>query len=469
MNTGDQSPVPSGVHGRAFATSTDPKSLWPGKTYQDALATLHDGVLQSAGLLLLTGDPGTGKTLVTNALLDRLGDKAVAAKITYPTLPPADFYRSIGAAYAIEGKLGTQAAFLLAFSGFLDAAAARDQRVLLIIDDAQSLTPELFEELPHLVDPESSGKLRANILLVGPNDLMTLLERDHAPFAERIRIRCSLSPLSERETEEYVRHRLLLAGSDADLFSPAAIRAVFCSSAGTPGLINTLCDLALRSGHAQGARPIGEGVVSECAKALGLLTNEADSPLAAVPSTPAGYTQEDREALIAALRAHPERQGQGPSWRTISLHAAAAVLLITVGGALGAYLASSGREGRAPLDTRELEGQAASREENPPSTVTPRGGSTPKQVLQPPAQTPATLPAAKAPTRAVAIEPGPGRPPERPEARQRSLSRDEEADLRSPEPTSGSARAESAREDPESPDPAGIIDWILNHQSAQNR
>ena len=469
MNTGDQLAGPSTLLGRAFATSTDPKSLWPGKTYRDALATLQDGILQNAGLLLLTGDPGTGKTLVTNVLLDRLGGQAIAAKITYPPLSSTDFYQFIGTGYAIDGDLGTRASFLLAFSRFLDAAAARDQRVLLIIDDAQSLTPELFEELPHLVDPESAGTSRANVLLVGPNDLNTLLERDHAPFAEKIRIRCGLDPLSERETAEYMRHRLLLGGSDADLFSPAAIHALFCFSAGTPGLINTLCDLALRRGRGQGAKPIGEESVQECAESLGLLTGEAESPPPADLSTPARYTQEDQQALITALKAHPERRGQGPPWRTIGLHAAAAVLLIAVGGTLGAYLVSSRREGRAPLDTRDVGTQPASREEKPPSTVTPRGEPTLKQVLQPPAQTPATLPAAKAPTRAVVIGAAPERPPERPEARQRSAPRDEEADLRSPAPTSGPPRAESAREDPESPDPAGIIDWILNDQSAQNR
>ncbi len=84
MNTGDQLAGPSTLLGRAFATSTDPKSLWPGKTYRDALATLQDGILQNAGLLLLTGDPGTGKTLVTNVLLDRLGDQAIAVKIRTP-------------------------------------------------------------------------------------------------------------------------------------------------------------------------------------------------------------------------------------------------------------------------------------------------------------------------------------------------------------------------------------------------
>lgn len=477
MNTGNQSPGPSTLSVRAFATSTDPRFLWPGKTYQDALATLQDGILQNAGLLLLTGDPGSGKTLVTNALLDCLGDKVVAAKITYPTLPPADFYRSIGAAYAIAGDLETRASFLPAFSTFLDAAAARDQRVLLIIDDAQSLTPELFEELPHLADPESAGKPRANVLLVGPNDLMTLLERDHAPLAERIRIRCSLSPLSERETEEYVRHRLLLAGSDADLFSPAAIRAVFRSSAGTPGLINILCDLALRSGHAQGARPIGEGIVSECAKALGFQTNAADPPPAPALSAPARFTQEDQDALITALKADPERQRQGPHWRRVAVHAGAAALLIAVGGALGAYLASSGREGRAPLETHRPEGRATSGEAAPPkgiegkplSTLTPPRAAPQEKVLQRTEQAPAALPGAKPPTRAATIEPEPGRPPVGPEATRRPVQGKEEADLRLPDSTSGAARAEPTREDPESPDPGAIIDWILTRQSAQNR
>lgn len=469
MDTDELPPGPCTPHGRPFATSTDPKVLWPGKTYQDAVATLEEAVLQNAGLLLLTGDPGSGKTLVTNALLDNLGDRAIAAKITYPTLPPADFYRAIGTAYAIEGEHGARASFLQAFSSFLDAAAAKDQRVLLIIDDVQSLTAELFEELPHLMDPEPAGKPRANILLVGPNDFKPLLERDHPHVAERIRILCSLSPLSERETEEYIWHHLLLSGSEADLFSPAAIHAVFCSAAGTPGSINTLCDLARRRGLTAGARPIGEEVVRECANALGLLTGEAGPlPPAALPGPGRGM-EERRDARDAEPQARPEHLGQRPPWRTVALQAAAALLLIGVGGVLGAYLASSARDGGAPVDTLNPEGRAASQEEKPLSALTPYGGSTAETVPQPAGQTPATLPGAKTPTRAVVIGVGPVRPPERAEASRTPIQRDEDADLRLPDPTRGAARAESPPEDPESPDPAAVIDWILNQQPPPSR
>ncbi len=469
MNTGELPPGPYTPHGRPFATSTDPKVLWPGKTYQDAMAILKEGVLQNAGLLLLTGDPGSGKTLVTNALLDSLGDRAVAAKITYPSLPPADFYRSIGTAYAIEGEHGARASFLQAFSSFLDAAAAKDQRVLLIIDDVQSLTPELFEELPHLVDPEPAGKPRANILLVGPKDFKTLLGRDHPHVAERIRILCSLSPLSERETEEYIRHHLLLSGSEADLFSPAALHAVFCSAAGTPGSINILCDLALRRGHAQGTRSIGEEIVSECANALGLLTGEVGSLLPAALPAPGRGTEERRDARDAEPQARPERLGQRAPWRTVALQAAAALLLIGVGGVLGAYFASLGRDGRGPVDTLNPEGRAVSREEKPLAALTPYGGSTPERDPQPAGQTPATLPGAKTPARAAIIGVGPERPPQRAEASRTPVQRDEDADLRLPDPTRRAAHAESAPEDPESPDPAAVIDWILNQQPPPNR
>lgn len=152
-----------------------------------------------ASLVLLTGQAGTGKTTLTNALIDRLGEAAVVARLSYPTLEPSEFYQYLATAFTVQGALPTRASFLAQFSDFLSAAARNGRHVLLIIDDAQSLTRALLEEIRHLAHLAREAGLPLSILLVGQEELMALLQmRSRRPPDRPGGKPCSVPQVPER-------------------------------------------------------------------------------------------------------------------------------------------------------------------------------------------------------------------------------------------------------------------------------
>lgn len=461
-------PLPSSpLQANPFATNTDPRFLWPGEPYQDALAALTDGVLGNASLVLLTGQAGTGKTTLTNALIDRLGEAAVVARLSYPTLAPSEFYQYLAAAFTVQGALPTRASFLAQFSDFLSAAARNGRRVLLVIDDAQGLTRALLEEIRHLAHLASEAGFPLSILLVGQEELMALLQMDHPELHEKIHIRCRLRPLNEDETGEYIRHRLRIAGAEEGLFSADAIRAMFASSGGIPGLINIIGDLALLSLHGQEARLVGAEIVRECAGALGFVSAERE-PHHGIPGPEPG--RDRRRDTAPALRGVRERVARSGAWRWRGLSAALAVLLIALGGSLVAYLRfpSGGREvppGSPPLDARETANATAPEQHggvNQPPAPAPRDSQEPGGTRRTGAEGPPPATPPRSPVRAGRSEASSQERRARPDGKLTAAPDGERADL-APRPR------DTLPEDPDSPDPAGVIDWLLRESAAQRR
>ncbi len=261
---------------KPFQISTDPKFLWLGEKHKEALAILTYGILDNKGFLLLTGDVGTGKTTIINTLLNNLDDDVIAAHVPDPDLEHLDFFNFIANVFSIDKKFSTKGEFLNHLSKFLHDAYSKNKKVLLIIDEAQRLKPELLEEIRLLSNIERQDTKLLNIFFVGQEEFNNvLIEPENRALRQRITINYYIEPLTENETKEYIKHRLNIAGSKRNIFSSSAIGEIFSFSKGFPRLINIICDLALLTGYVKEQKTINELIIKECAKELQIPTEKA--------------------------------------------------------------------------------------------------------------------------------------------------------------------------------------------------
>lgn len=261
---------------KPFQISTDPKFLWLGEKHKEALAILTYGILDNKGFLLLTGDVGTGKTTIINTLLNNLDDDIIAAHVPDPDLEHLDFFNFVANVFSIDKKFSTKGEFLNHLSKFLHDAYSKNKKVLLIIDEAQRLKPELLEEIRLLSNIERQDTKLLNIFFVGQEEFnKILIEPENRALRQRITINYYIEPLTENETKEYIKHRLNIAGSEKNIFSSSAIREIFFFSKGFPRLINIICDLALLTGYVKEQKTINELIIKECAKELQIPTEKA--------------------------------------------------------------------------------------------------------------------------------------------------------------------------------------------------
>jgi general secretion pathway protein A len=249
--------------------TADPKFIWLGKKHAEALAILQNGLHQNKRILVLTGNVGTGKTAVVNTLLEKIDENVIAVMIPDPALDSIDFYNILSNEFKMNKKFTSKEDFLSHIKKFLYETSIQDKTILLIIDEAQRISHGLLEELRQLSNIESSDTKPINIIMVAQNEFNAILDENrNSTFKRSIGIRYHLDPLNESETDEYVNHRLKVAGSKKEIFSAEAKRDIHCLSAGVPRLINAICDLALLSGYSSGKDRIDEKIIKECAREL---------------------------------------------------------------------------------------------------------------------------------------------------------------------------------------------------------
>ncbi|BBO90505.1 ExeA family protein [Desulfosarcina ovata] len=250
---------------KPFQITTDPAFLWLGATHREALTTLKYGVLDQKGFLLLTGDVGTGKTTLINALLKSLHENVLAAMISDPSLSRLDFYRLICIAFGVPGEIHNKSDFLKHFSCFLYQAHAEKRTVLLIIDETQRLKHDLLEEIRMLSNIEKADAKLLNIFFVGQGEVNALLLRpENRALRKRITITYHLNPLTRLETCSYIAHRLKTAGAAGNILSSDAMACIYDFSNGFPRQINILCDLALLCGFEASRKTIDKAIVKKC-------------------------------------------------------------------------------------------------------------------------------------------------------------------------------------------------------------
>jgi type II secretory pathway predicted ATPase ExeA len=254
---------------KPFQMSTDPAFLWLGEKHKEALAVLKYAILENKGVLALTGDVGTGKTTLINALLNSLGEDTVSATIYDPRLNLIDFFNTITTAFKMEGEFDGKGQFLIQFMDFLIKTHEQNQRILLIIDEAQAINEDLLEEIRLLSNLEAEYTRLLNIFFVGQTEFVDILQKyENRALRQRVSIRYHIDPLTLKETAEYIKYRLKVSGGTAHIFSSGAIDEIYIFSNGYPRLINIMCDHALLSGYVREFQVINASLIRECREEL---------------------------------------------------------------------------------------------------------------------------------------------------------------------------------------------------------
>jgi general secretion pathway protein A len=261
---------------KPFNISPDSRFLWMSEKHKEALAALKYGVMENKGFLVLTGDVGTGKTLLINALIRITEVKAVIATIPDPDLEIMDFFNLLSEEFKMNKVFVSKGEFLIQFEQFLLQTYAADKTVLLIIDEAQHLNNELLEQIRLLSNIELDHRKLINIFFVGQGEFNEIIASDrNRAVRQRIGVTYQLEPLSQKETVAYISHRLKRGGATDEIFKQDAVQEIFNFSRGYPRLINVVCDLALLSGFSAGSKKIGAAIIKKCAKELQIPTDMA--------------------------------------------------------------------------------------------------------------------------------------------------------------------------------------------------
>jgi len=255
-----------------FEMTPDPAFLYLGETHREGLATLVYGVRSRKGFVMLTGEVGPGKPTLLHALLAQLDANTDSAYIFNPRLEQLDFFQLLFDDLGVDEVCANKAEYLLALNRFLIDRLKSDRTVLLIIDEAQNLSPELLEEIRLLSNLETPSSKLIQILLVGQPELSEMLDRDDLrQLRQRIVLRHELKPFDAREMEFYVEERLRLAGyTGKGIFKRAALRDLFAVTGGVPRLVNVVCDGALLTGYGRDQTTIGSEIIREVAGDLRL-------------------------------------------------------------------------------------------------------------------------------------------------------------------------------------------------------
>jgi general secretion pathway protein A len=258
-----------GIAEKPFAITPDPRYLYLSARHADALAHLVYGINEAGGFIQLTGEVGTGKTTTIRSLLARAPKNAEIALILNPRLSPAEFLLALCEELGMgvdESAAGSTKELVDLLNRYLLRAHAQGRRVVLIVDEAQNLAPEVLEHIRLLTNLETETQKLLQIILIGQPELRKLLAReDLRQLAQRVTGRYHLDPLSRLETAAYVRHRMRVAGATADIFTRGALREIYNVSRGIPRVINIICDRALLGAYTQDLHQVPGALVRRAA------------------------------------------------------------------------------------------------------------------------------------------------------------------------------------------------------------
>lgn len=302
--------------GKPFQLNPDPSFFYGSRGHKRAMAYLEYGLHQSEGFIVITGEIGAGKTTIVRSLLEQLDPKkVVAANLVSTQIDASDILRMVAAAFGVPSRNLDKAGLLLALETFLVSVAASGKRALLIVDEAQNLTPAAVEELRMLSNFQLEDHALLQSFLVGQPEFRDIMQSgEMQQLRQRVIASYHLGPLDAQETRGYITHRLGRVGWKGDpLIEPAAFTAIYGYTGGIPRRINTLCDRLLLGAYLSERHTISEADVREVIDELKeeFAAGARRPPSQDVPLPP-GMLSPDQLALDR-LQVSPElaRQVQG--------------------------------------------------------------------------------------------------------------------------------------------------------------
>lgn len=312
---------------KPFHITPNPEFLFLSRNHKEVFAHLLYGIQNQTGFIEITGEVGTGKTTVLRTLLNQLDNEDHRlAFIFNSALSALELLQSINREFGVEASSSSRSELQAALNRFLLNENRQGRTVVLVIDEAQNLLPEVLEEIRLLSNLETETDKLIQIVLVGQPELAATLSRPELrQLSQRITVRYHLKPMSAADTADYVRHRLRIAGqTDQPMFTSRALKVIYRYSGGVPRLINLLCDRALLVGYTRESRRIDVDIV--------------------------------RQAIRELAR---DRQLRTPGRRPARLALSALLVVLLVTGYVY-FLPATGNHGVEPVATAEIRG------ENPP-------------------------------------------------------------------------------------------------------
>ncbi|MFP5504801.1 MAG: ExeA family protein [Gammaproteobacteria bacterium] len=278
-----------GLREKPFSLLPDPSFLYLSDKHRMALALLQYGLSNQAGFTAITGGIGTGKTTLIRHLLNNMEQDVTVGLISNTHRSFGELLQWILLAFNLEHAGKSKVELDQTFVDFMIREYAAKRRTVLIVDEAQNMAADTLEELRMLSNVNADKDQVLQVILVGQQQLRDTLRRpDLVQFAQRIAVDYHLTPLTADDTMAYIRHRVTIAGGDAELFTDAACAAVHRHSSGVPRLVNLLCDIALVYGYAEQRKRIDADLIDDVAreKQAGGIFPSPEPPLSAAPAAP---------------------------------------------------------------------------------------------------------------------------------------------------------------------------------------
>jgi general secretion pathway protein A len=263
-----------GLRERPFDLTPNPRFIYLSGCHLEALSVVHYGIVGRKGITLVVGDAGTGKTTVIRTALEAIAQpSARCVYLSNPTLTRAEFYEFLGASFGLTAEaMGSKARFLLEFERLLLQRNEVKDLTALVIDEAQSLSLELMEEIRLLANLETLTDKLLPVVMAGQPELADMLDRPELrQLKQRIALRADLNPLGLRQVAAYVAGRIRKAGGDpVEVFTKEAVLLIHERSKGIPRTISVVCDNAMLAAFSTGVKPIGPDIVDEVSQDLRL-------------------------------------------------------------------------------------------------------------------------------------------------------------------------------------------------------
>lgn len=257
-----------GLKEKPFNILPDPDYLFMSKGHENAYMHLEYAIMENKGFVVVTGEIGSGKTTLINYLISKLQQEVNVGLVNQTYVTPTQFIKMVCQDFELPIEGMDKAEMVDLLHEFLLKQFANNERVILIIDEAQNLTPKTMEELRMLSNLESEKHHLIQMILVGQPELKLKLQRkDLVQFSQRVTVNCHLNGLSQSEVMDYIHYRLKKGGAQKiEIFSNDAIDTVYRYAHGIPRLINVICDSALVYGFADELKTIDKKIIETVVK-----------------------------------------------------------------------------------------------------------------------------------------------------------------------------------------------------------